>query len=152
EEALRGAHAACAVAGRAFGGLGAFFAARAMAGIALRAGGDLDGRLLAFECFFERYGHIVAQVGAARGGLAAAAALPAAASAEQVFEDVSEARAEIEARIAAAESAKALRAGAAAAGEGVMAVAVIGGFFLLVLQHVGGVADLLEGLFGLFVA
>ena len=95
--------------------------------------------------FFQRYPQVIAQV---RSALCARAAAAAAAAtheiAEQVFEHVGKRRCEI---ALAAEPAAARRRRTAAFKRR-MAVAVIGGFFVGVFQHVIGLVHFLELGFG----
>ncbi len=92
--------------------------------------------------FFERDLHVVAEIRAALAPAAAAAA--PAAHAEQVFEDVGEARGEIR--------AETVRPAGPALLERRMAEAVIGGALLLVLQDVIGLVDFLEVRLAVLVA
>ena len=88
--------------------------------------------------------HVEAQVRTALGALPAATAAPAAAHAEQVFEDIGEGMGEI--------SAEALPAAHAALLEGGMAETVIGGALVAVLEHVVGLVELFELVFALVIA
>src|SRR5262249_3742496 len=137
EEALLGAHLAVALAGRTVDRLGARRGARALARLAGLRRRDLDLGVGALERILEADLEIEAQIGAAAG----TALAPAAAHelAEHLVEDVGEAGAEIE-----------LEAGGTAARSAVlergMAIAVVGGALLIVLQDVVGLADVLEAL------
>src|SRR3954453_20147358 len=133
EEALLVPHLSGAAAGRTGLGLGAGL--RAGAGAHLTGDGRRNAHLrgLAAVSLLERDLHVVAQVGAT---LAATAIAAPAAHPEQVFEDIREGGAEIGAE-ARALSAPALL-------EGRMAEAVIRRAFLLILEDVVGLVDLLE--------
>src|SRR6185437_14278823 len=142
EEALLGADAAAAVAGRALVRFGAGLGARAVAGLAGDRARDAHRGLGAAIGLLQRDLEIEAQVLAAHVG-ASTGTLPAPAAVEHLLEDVAEHRAEVEAlRIEAARPA-----GAVATLEGGGAVAVVGRALVGILQDVVGVVDLLELLF-----
>ena len=102
-------------------------------------------RGLAGKRLFEADLHVVAQVGAALARVAATTAAAAtAAHAEQVVEDVGEGRSEI--------GTEAAGAAAVALLEGGMAVAVIGGALVAVLEDLVGLVDLLELVLAVLVA
>lgn len=95
EEALLCTYGAAAVTGGAGFGRGAFFGARAVAGIAARRGGDFDGFIFTAECVLKFDIEVVAQVGTAcGGGLCLRATATAAATGEfgkQILENIGEA-------------------------------------------------------------
>jgi hypothetical protein len=147
EEALLGAQAAAAMAGRALLRLGAGLGAAALAGLTGDRGRHAHRGLGAAVGLLQRDLEIEAQVLAAHVGAPTAAAL---AGAEHVLEDVAEHRAEIEALGAAERPAR--PAGSHAALEGGRSVAVIGRALVGILQDVVGVIDVLELLLGVLVA
>ncbi len=106
-------------------------------------GGDANRRLLALERVFERDVEVVAQIAAA--GRTRLSASAGAHRAEHLLEDVGK-----PARKAAAEAE--IAGTAAAVFKRGMAVPVIGGALLVVLQDVIGFADFLEFLLGRLVA
>ena len=125
--------------------LGAGLGARAGAILAGDRGRDAHLRGLAGKRLLEADLHVVAQVGAALARVAAAtAAAPAAAHAEQVVENIGEGRGEI--------GAEAAGAAAAALLEGGVAVAVIGGALVAVLEDLVGLVDFLEFVLAVLVA
>src|SRR5690606_6202282 len=141
EEALGCPHLAHALAGGAGFRLGARFRAGAVARLARHGGGNGDGLRPPAVGVFQRDFEIVAQVGAAhRAGAVAAPAAAAHEFIEDVLENVGEAAAAEVVRPAA----EAAAAKTAAAAERGLAVAIIGGPLLRVLQHVVGFADFLE--------
>src|SRR6185503_13291727 len=133
EEALGLPHPAGAAACRAGLRLGAGLGAGARAGLAGDRDRNLDLRGLAEVGFLQRDFHVVAQVGAALAS-AAAPALPG--HAEQILENIGKRRGEA--------GAEAGTATAHALLEGGMAVAVIGGALLAVLEDFVGFVDFLE--------
>src|SRR6185312_12662281 len=147
EEALLGADAAAAVAGRALVRLGTGFGARAVAGLARDRARHAHRGLGAAVGLLQRDLEIEAQVLAAHVG-ASAGPRPAAAAIEHLLEDVAEHRAEVEAL--GIEAAR--PAGAVAALEGGGAVAVVGRALVGILQDVVGVIEFLELLLGVLIA
>src|SRR5206468_3334703 len=135
EEALGLADAAGAAAVRTGLRLGAGLGAGAGAGLARHRGRDAHLRGFAGERLFQADLHVVAQIGAALGAIAAPAP---AGHAENALEDVGEGGAETGAEI--------VRAAAHALLEGGMAEAVIGGTLVGVFEDLVGLVDLLEAL------
>ena len=137
------AHLAGPAAGGAGLGLGANFRARARAGFTGDRRGDAHLRGLAHIGFLERDLHVVAQICAALAAPAAATS-PSPAHAEQIFENIREARGEVR--------AKAMRTARPALLEGRMAEPVVGRALLIVLQDVVGFVDLFELMLAVLVA
>ncbi|GAB7545643.1 hypothetical protein CS8_053260 [Cupriavidus sp. 8B] len=147
EEALRHAYLARAMAGRAGFDAGAGLGAIAVAMLALVPVGHADLRIVAVGGLLQRDFHAVAQVGAAvhlRAAATASAASLAALLAKNIAEDVAEGFGETAVPLAAA--AEAARHVGVDAG---MAVLVVGGLLLGVREHLVGLFDLLELLFGI---
>ena len=136
EEALLGAHLAHAATGRAGLGLGAGLGSGAGTGFADDGCRQADLSGLAAIGVFQRDFHVVAQVGAAL--TATTGALTSAAHAEQIVENIREAGGEVAAKALTAS------AGSAALLERGMAVAVIGGALVAILQDLVGLVDFLE--------
>ena len=143
EEALGVADFALAAAHLAGLWLGAGLGAGAGAGFAGHRGRDADLRRLAGVGLLQRDFHVVAQIGAALAAGAAAAA--AAAHAEQVVENIGERGGEF-----GAEAGR--RPAAHAVLERGMAIAIIGGALVRVLQDLVGFVDFLEAVLGVLVA
>lgn len=158
EEAAGGDDLADAAAGGAGFAPGAAGGAAAMAAFAGVEALVFDLAFAAVGGFFEGDLHGVAEVVAALGTVSTLASAASAASAEEAFEDASattsaagEDFAEDVERIV--EAAAGCAAGAAhAAGKGLVAVAVVGGAFLVVVEDVVSFADFFEFVFGAFVA
>src|SRR6185436_11954706 len=136
EEALGRPHASSAAAYRTGLRLGAGLGAGARTGLAGDRDRDLDLRGLAEVGFLQRDFHIVAQVGAALAS-ATPPALPG--HAEQVLENIRKRRGEAGAEAGTAAAHALLECG--------MAVAVIGGALLAVLEDLVGFVDFLESHF-----
>src|SRR5215467_3409540 len=141
EEALRMPDAAGAAAVRTGLRLGAGLGAGAGAGLARHRGRDAHLRGLAGKRLFERDLHVVAQIGAALGAIAAAAP---AGHAEDALEDVGEGGAETGAKIVCAAAHSLL--------EGGVAEAVIGGALVGILENLVRLVDFLEALLARCVA
>src|SRR3569623_1428454 len=131
EDALRLTHAACAAAGRTDLRLGAGFGAAARTGLAGDRDRNVDLRGFAGEGLLERDFHVVAKISAA---LAAATTSATSGHAEQVFKNIGERGSE----------ARAETGTAAALLESGMAIAVIGGTLVAVLQDLIGFGNFLE--------
>ena len=147
EEAGLRTHRACALAGGAGFGAGAGLGAGAFAGFAGDRSGHADLRCLAGIGLGQGNFHVVAEIGAARRTAAATSALAGALAAataheiaEQVLENIRHGGIEFGAEAGAAGPMPAARA----IFKGLVAEAVIGGFFLRIFQNIVGFADFLE--------
>src|SRR5262249_57466828 len=130
KEARRMPDAACAAAMRTGLRLGAGLGAGAGASLARHRGRDAHLRGLAGERLLERDLHVVAQIGAALGAIAAPTP---AGHTEDAFEDVREGRAEAWAEV--------VRAATHALLEGSVAKTIIGRTLVGVFQNFVGLAD-----------
>ena len=142
KKALLGAHLAHARTGRAGLGFGPAFGTRPTAGSAGHGRWNVDGLLHSCKSLFQRDPQIVAKVIAAGGPRATTATTAAHHVAKKVVEHVREGRGKVS--LAAETPAGSPAATAHAAFKGGVAIAVVCGLLVRVLQDVISLVDFLE--------
>ena len=142
EKALTHVHRARAVTGRTGLGAGAWLGARAMAVLAFVPGRDANLRVLAMCGFFQRDLHGVRQVAASVHLRTTAATSPATGCAEDVAKDVTKGVGKAPKAFCATTACTHVRIDAS------VTELVVGLALLRVRQHLVGLFDLLELLFG----